>query len=1042
MAFAAQRFCRHSGRVDVENCFVGIDCGSVSLNAVVIDGTGKLLYEAPYVRHLGHVDEKIRALLLDLAGRFGPDSVQAVAFTGIHGRRLGEVLDAPYEVETVAQILGAVHVEPKVRTIISVGGQDTALFQLAAGNGSWNLESFAMNGPCASGTGSFIDQQAERLASSLYGRQVRPDQEQLQSILDDFIKLGLTSETPAPVACRCTVFTKSDMIHLQNKGEPLANIIAGLHCGNAANYVSTIVGNRTLTAPQLLVGGMASNPLQVQAFRTYYPELQVPPHHTSLGALGAALQAAERGWRNRPDADRLDGGANGSGEASIPRAGLLKLNLTSFDSDNSLLPLNVSGDETVTVWLGMDVGSTTTKYALIDMEGTLVHKSYVQTRGKPIEVTRSLLTAMQGEVGERVSLAGISTTGSGRQVVGDFLGADLIIDEITAHARGAAEVDPHIDTIFEIGGQDSKYIRLENGLPLDFDMNKVCAAGTGSFLHELANKMDINIVGEFQETALAAPAPVNLAERCTVFMETDIVSYLQKGARRDDLIAGLSYATVHNYLNRVVGKRSVGRNVMFLGGPSLNKAIVAAFENILGRPVAVPKHREVMGAYGAALAGLEARERGEIEVASHRLGELAGREVDFREKTCRVDRSCHNECKLKIYDFGGKKSIWGGDCGRYEVGRRGGARGVNFFKERQESFMEALQEGASFLGRDGELPERDGKAPTIGLPLSLHSLEWGIFWARALSDLGWGVVLSRPTDNATAQKGLEAMTAETCFPVKVFHGHVHALQEKTDALFLPNVINMPTPHPREGGLFCPYIEGSQYMVKAALEIPEERILRPSLRLKEGPEGIVEDFSRCLPQRMRPGLRALEKILGTAWEKKQEFSRLLRSRGEAFLRETAPGNPVWVITGRPYNLHDERCNLQLGRHLSMLGISALPMDYLDLGTEDLSDFPKMYWGLGSRILRAGRRIARSGNLYGVHISNFGCGPDSFIEHFYRHVMGDKPSLMLELDEHSAVAGMLTRLEAFRNVVKNTHRKKGVHPAAPSRKLSPSRTGGAA
>ncbi len=206
----------------------------------------------------------------------------------------------------------------------------------------------------------------------------------------------------------------------------------------------------------------------------------------------------------------------------------------------------------------------------------------------------------------------VATTGSGRNVVGDFLNADLILDEITAHAKGAVAVDPEVDTIFEIGGQDSKYIRLERTHPLDFDMNKVCAAGTGSFLHELANKMKINIVGEFQELALASRSPVSLAERCTVFMESDLFSYFQKGARREDLIAGLCYAVVHNYLNRVVGKRPIGKKIMFLGGPSLNKAVVAAFERVLNRPLLVPRHREVMGAYGAALAVKEAFERGEF----------------------------------------------------------------------------------------------------------------------------------------------------------------------------------------------------------------------------------------------------------------------------------------------------------------------------------------------------------------------------------------------------------------------------------------------
>ncbi len=311
----------------------------------------------------------------------------------------------------------------------------------------------------------------------------------------------------------------------------------------------------------------------------------------------------------------------------FPAADRLELELTHFDPDNTLSPWQTRRKAATQVFLGVDIGSTSTKYALIDDKGQILHKCYVPTQGKPIEVTQRLLRTLEKEVGSRVRLMAIATTGSGRNVVGDFLDADLIIDEITAHARGAVAVDPEIDTIFEIGGQDSKYIRIENTHPLDFDMNKVCAAGTGSFLHELANKMKINIVGEFQEVALAAETPIHLAERCTVFMESDLVSYAQKGARREDLIAGLCYAIVYNYLNRVVEKRFIGQRIMFLGGPSLNKGIVAAFEKVLGKPILVPKHREVMGAFGAALAVRELYHKGEITCKSRNLERLAGSEV-------------------------------------------------------------------------------------------------------------------------------------------------------------------------------------------------------------------------------------------------------------------------------------------------------------------------------------------------------------------------------------------------------------------------------
>ncbi|MGD9506341.1 MAG: acyl-CoA dehydratase activase [Syntrophobacteraceae bacterium] len=993
--------------------YVGIDAGSVSINCIVIDQDEKIVYEHPYVRHFGLVLEEMQRLLDSLMHRFAPHEFHALAFTGMHGELLSEAFSAPFEVETIAQVVGAVHVFPGVRSIISMGGQDAALFQLDYDGPQWVLDSFNMNGPCASGTGSFIDQQAERLAQSLYGSDFYMDQEKLQRLLDDFIALGLESSEPAPVACRCTVFTKSDMIHLQNKGESLANIIAGLHHGNAANYVSTMVANRALSDPIIFVGGMASNALQVKAFRRYFPKMQVPPRHDSLGALGIALHARRQGWRSVVD---VSPAAAREPVEDFPRAEPLEIRYTRFDPNNAVSAWTPPSIGLVKCFLGVDIGSTSTKYALIDGGGSIIHKHYAATQGRPIEVAQRLLGKLEQAMGNGLCVAAIATTGSGRNVVGDFLDADLIIDEITAHARGAVEVDPEVDTIFEIGGQDSKYIHIDKTHPIDFDMNKVCAAGTGSFLHELANKMKINIVEEFQEIALSSRNPLHLAERCTVFMESDLVGYAQKGASREDLIAGLCYAIVYNYLNRVVEKRYIGKRVMFLGGPSLNRGIVAAFEKVLDRPLITPKHREVMGAYGAALAVRDLLQKDAKPWRERNMAELTRMEVHFTERICQAEKKCHNECKLKVYNFGARKSIWGGECGRYEVRGNDGSRMTDFFLERRRLFSDAVAQAVELGVKPGVASNACG--PVVGIPMALHSLDWGVFWAHVFSGLGCTVILSPPTTNQIALTGMECMTAETCFPVKVFHGHVKHLVDRVECLFLPNVISTSTPMSNENGLFCPFVASSQFMARAALDIAEGRLIRPTLRLKDNIDIIAEDFLESLPSKLRPTSNIMGSVVRAAWEKQSAFRETLRQRGRDFLSHASKTEPIWIITGRPYNLYDERLNLQLGRRLAQLGIQALPMDFIDPDAEDLSDFPRMYWGLGARILRTAKAVARTPNWFGVHLTNFGCGADSFIEHFYRHILQEKPSLILEFDEHSAIAGLLTRIEAFRNVVKNS------------------------
>lgn len=1003
-----------------EHLYVGIDAGSVSLNCVVMDEEKNLVYEAPYKRHLGKVEEEALALMEDIMDRFGEASIASVSFTGNHGKKLSERLNAYYEFETISQVLGSLYVKPDVRSIISMGGQDTALFQIRHHEGGWDLEHFATNGPCASGTGSFIDQQAQRLAISMYSSEIDASQRHIDEILADFIELGLKSEKAANVACRCTVFTKSDMIHLQNRGERLEDIIHGLHVGNARNYMSTIVNNRKLAEPIVFIGGLSKNQLQVNAFKEYFPNLIVPPFNTSIGAIGVALQAMEMGQEGGMDLSALRKSTKFQ-DMSLPIGKRLELKQTDFPESNEVekvfLPKGTKA------YLGIDIGSTTTKYALINQNREIIHKCYVPTRGKPIEVTQGLLQKIKEKVGDKVDIVGTATTGSGRNVVGDFLNVDLIIDEITAHARGAVEIDPTVDTIFEIGGQDSKYIYIANTYPLDFDMNKVCAAGTGSFLHELANKYGINIVGEFQEIALSSEAPVKLAERCTVFMESDLVSYLQRGVPQTDLIAGLCYAIVHNYLNRVVGKRKIGRNVMFLGGPSLNKGVVAAFENVLGRGLIVPKHREVLGAYGAAISVHEKMVAEGKEKSSFRgLESAINDRMEYKEKICHADPHCHNKCKLKIYNFDGRRSVWGGECGRYEVTRAKGKKKENYFLIRQRIWQEFMDGVYEELGDDA-IMEIEGR-PTVGMQRALYAHQTAVFWAYFFDTLGYRVVLTPPTNTQIAREGIEAMVAETCFPVKVSHGHVKAISGRTKFLFLPSMITMPTPTEQEVGFYCPMVQSNSYMVRYALGLNGSNVLSPTVHLKFDPDTLAIELAEQISRKLDRGRRQIRDAVYRAIENHNAFIRKLWDTGRKIIDEHPSNEPIVVVTGRPYNLYDERVNLRLGQNLAKIGVTGLPMDFIDVSNVDLSDFPNMYWGLGSQIIRTAKLVRKNSRMFGLHLTNFSCGADSFLEHFYKHVMKDKAYLILELDEHSAVAGVMTRLEAFKNVIENTMRKEGI------------------
>jgi predicted CoA-substrate-specific enzyme activase len=1006
-----------SRKLQSDKYYVGIDAGSVSLNCIVINDNKEIVLEVPYKRHFGKVEEEIQIILKELSEKFGKDTLHSISFTGNHGKKLSEKLGTFYEFETIAQVLGVLFVTPNTKTIISMGGQDTALFQIKHCNSEWELEYFNMNGPCASGTGSFIDQQAERLATSIYEKKRNTSQSQIDTILADFIKLGFKSNNPANVACRCTVFTKSDMIHLQNKGEKLEDIIYGLHVGNARSYIGTIVSNRVLEEPIVFVGGLSMNALQVKAFKGYFPGLIVPRYNTSTSALGVALKALESKDNTPLNLDHFKN-ASLAREISVPVAPKLILKKTLFPSIKETYIKSVRKKSRV--YLGIDIGSTTTKYALVNENRAIVHKSYVPTQAKPIEVTQKLLKFILDNLGNRVEIIGTATTGSGRNVVGDFLNADLIIDEITAHAKGAVEIDPEVDTIFEIGGQDSKYISISNTYPLDFDMNKVCAAGTGSFLHELANKYGINIVDEFQEIALSSNRPVKLAERCTVFMESDLVSYHQKGIATKDLIAGLCYAIVYNYLNRVVGKRKIGQRIMFLGGPSLNKGVVAAFENVLGQKLVVPPHREVLGAYGAAISLRE-------KMLTYNSGKSTFRgmksaiedTMNYTEKICHADPQCHNQCKLKIYHFDGRRSVWGGECGRYELARYKGEKKENFFDLRQKIWQTYMQ-GVYEEVQESALFEVDGR-PTVGMQRALYGANTAVLWAHFFDQLGFRLVLTPPTNQHISKSGIEVMQAETCFPVKVSHGHVKELIGKTRYLFLPSLIDMPTQNRSEMGYYCPMVQSNSYMVCSALRIDRSSIVSPIIHLKHNLDTLCQEVFEQIQNKLGVTKSEVKNALSFALEKNNQFAKDLHQKGREILENHPENEPIIVVTGRPYNLYDERLNLRLGQNLSKIGLTSLPMDFIDVSSVKLSEFPNMYWGFGTQILRTAKFTKKIPHCFGLHLTNFECGADSFIEHFYKFIMGAKAYLILELDEHSAVAGVMTRLEAYKNVIENAIQK---------------------
>ena len=426
---------------------------------------------------------------------------------------------------------------------------------------------------------------------------------------------------------------------------------------------------------------MAANVGMVRAFREVLDlkedELIIPPYHASMGAIGAVMYAHSNKleMNSFPGLDNLEEylADTSSAFSSLPQ---LKESEAVY---NKVVNFKKNGNEKLPVYLGIDVGSLSTNVVLIDKEHNVVARRYLPTAGKPLEAIQKGMTEIYDEVGDQVEVIGAGTTGSGRYLTGDFIGADTIQNEITAQATAAIDYDPTVDTIFEIGGQDSKYISIENGVVIDFEMNKVCAAGTGSFLEEQAEKLNINIVGEFGKMALNSESPVKLGDRCTVFMESDLNSFMQKGARNENLVGGLAYSIVYNYLQKVVADRRVGDKIFFQGGVTNNKAVVAAFEQVTGKKITIPPHFDVTGAIGAAILAQRSMTKGQ-KTTFKGFG-IRNATYDISRFTC---QACTNHCEIRNVKIAGEKKslFYGGRCEKYETdGRKKAANNIpNLFK--------------------------------------------------------------------------------------------------------------------------------------------------------------------------------------------------------------------------------------------------------------------------------------------------------------------------------------------------------------------------
>ncbi|MBN1628875.1 MAG: hypothetical protein JW990_03855 [Thermoleophilia bacterium] len=1015
---------------------LGIDIGCISVKIAVVGGpedresfkalaSGSTLFYDPsggdrvlphpdappilataYLRIKGSPAEAARELLGQVLAAVPDGMITQVGVTGTGGRLVGAMLDLPYENEfkAIARAIGALH--PDVTTVFEMGGETSKFISLEtdASTGRVGIADYGTNGDCAAGTGSFMDQQANRL---LY------DIEDVGDIVGGAGKA-------ASIAGRCSVFAKSDMIHAQQKGYRPPEVLKGLCNAVVRNYKGTITKGKEIGGRVAFIGGVAANKGAVvamrEAFETDEQGLIVPGYYAWMGAIGCALTAAEERAGVEMvaiDVSRLDQAQSADFQTSEPlsmeRVVLLRDRVKPYEFP--------PGDGKIGAYLGIDIGSVSTNLVILDEAGEVVKEIYVKTDGRPVEVVNKGLSDIWNEMGPRLEILGVATTGSGRELIGELVGADTVNDEITAHKTGATFIGRKLidrvpDTIFEIGGQDSKFISLQDGVVVDFAMNEACAAGTGSFLEEQAEKLGIKIIGEFAELALSSAAPVKLGERCTVFMERDVNSYLQRGADKKDLVAGLAYSIVYNYLNRLVGRRHVGDTIYFQGGTAYNDSVAAAFSMILGKDIIVPPHNGVVGAIGVALL---AREKMAATKAPSRFRgwDLDKVEYTVREFTC---KGCSNECDIRQFTIGEEKTYWGDKCSdryrkRAKVDKEPIIRDLVEYRNALCYSYVAEAEDTDLLLRSGTGAPRG----TMGIPRAMYTYERLPFWATFFKACGFDVMLSRQTDKKIRQMGIEGAVAEPCFPIRVAHGHVAELiEEKADYIFIPNFLNEETDHPELESHACPWGQTLPHVIRFAphFEDHADRFLYPTLHFRRGPAFVGETLRAALKPLGVPA-RVVDAALKEAYDAQTEFRTRLVLAGTDALAELEEHDELGIVlVGRPYNIYDSGVNMDIPAKLRRYyGVNLIPLDFLPLWGLDTRDVTEnMFWSYGRKILQAAKVVAGRPNLHIIYMTNFKCGPDSYIKH-YVNAASPAPYLVLQFDEHTNDAGAMTRCEAY-------------------------------
>jgi len=1008
---------------------IGLDVGAETVKVVELRGIpGRLEWtRRARIDHQKDPAAALREVLL----AWGWDGVSGACATG----RLGRSLAVERIPGKQARIAGHhfLHGNGEAAAVIDIGAHGFSVLALEADG----RDAYRENPRCSQGTGNFLRQLVERFGLS-------PEEA-------DAIASGAAA---APLSGRCPVILKTDMTHLANKGEDRSRILAGLFDAICEN-VQVLVKAR---GPRqvLLAGGVGQSRRVRETFKGWLEERGMSLRDGGedalfLDALGCAAIAAEA-HAGPPPLDRLFRAAE---HASLDRLPPLSEALPRVRRlTRAEVQPGEPGPERAgagsPVILGLDIGSTGSKVVALDAATRQpVWEAYARTAGDPVGAAQGLVRDYtQGPCAGR-PVAGVGVTGSGREIVGSLMATCYgteqvhVLNEIAAHAEGARAYDPRVDTIFEIGGQDAKYIRLDGGRVVDAAMNEACSAGTGSFIEEQGRRLGGLGAAELGREAIQADGCVALGQHCAVFMAEILDEAAAAGADRRHVIAGLYESVIQNYLNRVKGQRSVGKVIFCQGMPFSADALAAAVARQTGAEVIIPPSPGTVGAFGIALLAREVLGEGRqgdgrdarapLDPARFLQAKVERKDVFVCKSTqgcggsgnlCRIDR-------LRTVVDGQRQAFtWGGACSLYDKGTRShklpdGA--PDPFRARAEAVEEIIL-------RHGTGRRPGARRVAVAEAFQLKTLF--PYFAAFLRGLGLDLEVVRPGEREALKRGIEAANVPFCAPMQQYHGIVQAMADTgADFVFLPMLRDLPPVKDEQHTWLCPIVQGSPDVMRHDLgKALGARILSPVIRTGEGflEAGRFVDAVRALAAEVGVTSEAeVTRAHAAGREEQLRFERRLHEIGtDAVARCKRDGLLPVVVLGRAYTIHDDVLNSNVPVLLREQGAVAIPVDCYPLD-EAAPLVPGAFWSYTQRILRAAHEIRRTPDVYSIFTSNYACGPDSFTLHHFQRLMEGKPFAIIETDGHAGDAGTKTRVEAFLHCVKEDLRSRASEaaPAAP-------------